>query len=558
MRFSRRQDANAPEEDPGIRHSPETAPSDKHHTDRQPADREEPDDGGHNSGEESMVGEEKEAVDNEAPETGEEPEPDVAELRFVATDTDASVLSEVRLEHHPHPGKPHERFHIRDALQGTSVFRRFRSWLGVPAADPPTALVEEPVDIPPHLVDYLSRLGASLSAANETVTRTQEILQEVAAAYDVPDARFFVLPTGVFTRVTKGSIADLDFASVRGRTMRLDQVSQLYDLIARTIRDKPKPRDALIALNKIYYQRPRFSLMPTMCGRILVAVGLAMTLRLTWHGVLWAAVIGLGVALVSEALGRYRNLSLALPVLVATGATIASEALGVSGLVIDDPLNLVIPAVVAFLPGAALTIGAVELAVGEMVSGSTRLIYGINVLVLLAFGCFVGVIVSREWFGTMTWSGDEPFQGGPAWIGLIGVLVFVIGQYLFTSAPKGSFVWILLAVYVVWAAQTFASLLATNQLLSSVLGAFFGGLAIIPVAAFIARQKHGPPAQVTYLPAFWLLVPGTVGFQGFTELINSQSAGLESILRMVLSIVAIALGVLVSSSIFAKSRRIDW
>ena len=53
---------------------------------------------------------------------------------------------------------------------------------------------------------------------------------------------------------------------------------------------------------------------------------------------------------------------------------------------IDNPVRLLIPPLVTFLPGAALTTATVELAAGQMVSGASRLVSGLVQLLLLAFG----------------------------------------------------------------------------------------------------------------------------------------------------------------------------
>ena len=49
-----------------------------------------------------------------------------------------------------------------------------------------------------------------------------------------------------------------------------------------------------------------------------------------------------------------------------------------------------IPPLVTFLPGAALTTSVVELSAGEMVTGASRLVAGTLQLVLLAFGIVAG------------------------------------------------------------------------------------------------------------------------------------------------------------------------
>ena len=57
----------------------------------------------------------------------------------------------------------------------------------------------------------------------------------------------------------------------------------------------------------------------------------------------------------------------------------------------DDPIRLVAPALVTFLPGATLTIATIELASDQIVSGASRLVWGVSQLLLLAFGVFIGL-----------------------------------------------------------------------------------------------------------------------------------------------------------------------
>jgi uncharacterized membrane protein YjjP (DUF1212 family) len=62
------------------------------------------------------------------------------------------------------------------------------------------------------------------------------------------------------------------------------------------------------------------------------------------------------------------------------------------GLPVDPQYALVAP-LVSFPPGAMLTFGMVELAYGDMVSGTGRLITGLVELVLLAFGLAAGAVM---------------------------------------------------------------------------------------------------------------------------------------------------------------------
>ena len=72
------------------------------------------------------------------------------------------------------------------------------------------------------------------------------------------------------------------------------------------------------------------------------------------------------------------------------------------------------------------------------------------------------------------------------------------------------------------------------------------GFFAMAIAIFVATQPTGPPALVTFLPAFWLLVPGAIGLLGVTEVIvDPRADGLATLLSTGVAIIGIALGVLV-------------
>lgn len=76
-----------------------------------------------------------------------------------------------------------------------------------------------------------------------------------------------------------------------------------------------------------------------------------------------------------------------------------------------------------------------------------------------------------------------------------------------------------------------------------------------PIALWIERLKSGPPSLVTFLPAFWLLIPGAAGLIGVTEMIGIDSSlGAPDLVAALGAIVAISLGVLMGTAAFRAGR----
>ena len=57
------------------------------------------------------------------------------------------------------------------------------------------------------------------------------------------------------------------------------------------------------------------------------------------------------------------------------------------------------------------------------------------------------------------------------------------------------------------------------------------------------------PSQLTFLPAFWLLVPGAAGLVGLTEAFATTN-GLVDFATALISVMSIALGVLIGTALY--------
>jgi uncharacterized membrane protein YjjB (DUF3815 family) len=165
-------------------------------------------------------------------------------------------------------------------------------------------------------------------------------------------------------------------------------------------------------------------------------------------------------------------------------------------------------------------------------------VYGIAQLLLLAFGVIAGAAVTGG-FPTTVERGAELGW----WAPLVGLLFLAGGNILFLSAPRRSFAWLLLSLLVTYGALTLGTLV-----LGAELSPFAGALVVIPFARLIARFRTAPPASVTTLASFWLLVPGALGFLGVSQAITGGTGGVNQVLGTGISVFAIAVGILVSSA----------
>ena len=392
------------------------------------------------------------------------------------------------------------------------------------------------------LHEFVLALGRALSLAGTAVSETQDRLSAIAAAGGAAAARVVVLPTTLMIAFGRAGWATIDVIPQVGGELRLDQISALYELVDEAERGAVAPADGLRRLEEIHAMPPHHGALVTVLGYAAMTVGLCMVLQPTPSDVAIAAVLGALVGVIATvARGRPTLVGL-VPVFAAVVVSALSfEA--VKHDIADPGLRTLIAPLVTFLPGAMLTTATVELASGQMIAGASRLVFGSVQLLLLAFGIVAGV----ELVGlpSETVLDDQKANLLGWWAPWLGVIVFGVATAVYLSAPRRALPWLMIVLLSAWIGQ-----LAGERLVGADVSGFFGALAMTPIALAIARLPSGPPSQVTFLPAFWLLVPGALGLIGVTAVIGDPAtASIEDLVTPIGAIVSIALGVLAGVSL---------
>ena len=218
----------------------------------------------------------------------------------------------------------------------------------------------------------LRAIGIALVEVEQPTQLVEGRLLQIAAQYTTEPVRVVVLPTMLMIQVgnvgyevdgsTHASL-QLDMARSHRRHRQPAAVGAIT------------PADAVAAIEAARTLRPRF-------GPVLTTIGYAVTTVGFRHGD--QPDLGIAARLSVPRAGGRRNravgrpfpgLNPMLPTLSATIVT-ALATWFVADTAHDGLLRVIAPPLVATLPGMALTIGAMELAASQIISGSSRLVYG--------------------------------------------------------------------------------------------------------------------------------------------------------------------------------------
>ena len=383
---------------------------------------------------------------------------------------------------------------------------------------------------------FLASLGGALSAIGETVDAVERRLTAVAGASGRHDARFSVFPTALLVSLGQGRAATIEPTTRLSATPRLDQIAAVHLLAEQAERGAVAPLEGISRLEEIRGMGDRFGTVSSVLGYATLTVGIALILHPAPQDVAAAAALGALVGALRR-LGRGRRpVEVLMPVLAAF-LVAALTALAVKYDVTDPGLRAMIASIVVFIPGVALTTAFLELAEGQMVAGSSRLVWAGTQLGLLAFGIVAGI-------GAVGIPPERAFSSADdvlgSWAPWLGVLVFAVGVMVAHSAPPGAFLSLLVTLYAAWAGQV-----AGNELFGGYASGFAGAVVMTLVAYMLAQRPSTMPVYAMFLPGFWLLVPGSLGLIGLTTFVATpESASSGDLLAIVGSIAAVALGVL--------------
>jgi uncharacterized membrane protein YjjP (DUF1212 family) len=402
------------------------------------------------------------------------------------------------------------------------------------------------------MLDLLVEVGEALVDAGNAVNHVESTLRNIAKVYDIGDVGVLVLPTALIVSIPGVGNVQTEVSTAGRSTLRLDQVDDIVHLVNAVERGEIGADDGRAALARIRASEPPYEPWLVVSGYALTTIGITLVLRGGWREVVVAAVLGVVVGSFRLSTRRASSSSQPFwPLIAAAGVStvVFTTARFVDDLIVFPPL---VAPLVTFLPGALLTTAFLELATGQIVAGSARVASGAMQLLLLA----LGIVAGAQLVGVPGGDIRPAVEGlSAAVLPWIGVAVFGVGVVWFHGARRSTLPWIMVSLYAAFAGQVVGGLF-----FGSSLSAFFGAAAMTPVALLAARQPTGPTPLVTFLPGFWILVPGALGLEGVIRIVGADggTAGAAAITTTVISMVGISLGILLGLTLVASDPERPW
>lgn len=369
-----------------------------------------------------------------------------------------------------------------------------------------------------------AQLGALLLEAGFSATDARDALEEIRAQIaPEEELAFAVLPEAVFVSPVageQGSILRMTFAS----SLSTRQSAMVSRMVHRLRDGRTTLEHALGAeQDRIRAAAMRMPLLRWTAGNALLAAGLAVLFRCPWWSVLVAALVAALMGAVAVLLQRIRPAAAIVPFLIALLSTVlVSESAAVLGYS-SVPLFAVCAPIAILVPGALITNALLELTAADVVTGASRLVYGIVQLGFMA----AGVAAGSAWIGLKI-DQDSAFlladvsaviSAGPAWASLppaalswLGVAALAVGISLAFGAGYR-----LTAVSIAAMGVAYALLIAIAPHAGSAVATGATAAVLFVIARLVERSSLAIPATITFQPAFLLLVPGTVGLVAITS-----------------------------------------
>jgi uncharacterized membrane protein YjjP (DUF1212 family) len=400
-----------------------------------------------------------------------------------------------------------------------------------PVQNDPSAKVQHAPE-----VAFCLELGRAYLAYGIPAHRFEDALARVCRKLGI-EGQFFALPTAFFASLGKDGQRWTFFERLNAADLDLEKLSRLQELTEDLLEGRLEAQAAAAEVRALISSPPRWGRALTVLCFGLGSMPAACFFGGGWREMALTGLLGLLVGLAAAVLGRREGLARLLhPV---AGVTVGFLAVVLAQqLPHVSPQILTISGLIVLLPGLRLVVAMNELATGNLVAGTSRLVDTAMTFLALGFGVALGQRLAAPWLEGALRGNPLPL---PGWALAVSLVMAAAGLLVLFRARPSDFPWIFGACVLAFLGARGGSALLGPQF-GVGLGAFVLGLA----SNLFSRIAHRP-SVVPLLPGLMVLVPGGLGFKGLEFIIQKQLvAGLDTAFQALFVAIALLMGLLLA------------
>jgi len=392
-----------------------------------------------------------------------------------------------------------------------------------------------PSDAPPEVALCLE-LGRAFQAFGIPAHRFEDALARISTRLGL-DGQFFALPTAFFASLGQGDRHWTFIQRSASGEVNLAKLSDLQETTDALIAGRLSTAEARERVRRIIAAPDRWGPLVTVLCFGLGSAPAAMFFGGGWREMALTALLGTLVGLAAVLLGRREGSArLVHPV---AGTLVGFLALAAAYRFPHvSPQVLTLAGLIVLLPGLRLVVSMNELATGNLVAGTARLVDTAMTFLSLGFGVALGQRLAAPLLDRALLGAPLPL---PAWTLLPTLLLAAAAFVVIFKARVSDLPWIFAACALAFYGTRHGAALLGPQF-GVGLGAFALGLG----SNLYTRLQHRP-SIVTLLPGLMVLVPGGLGFRGLEFIIQKQVVmGLDTAFQALFVAIALLTGLLLA------------
>jgi uncharacterized membrane protein YjjP (DUF1212 family) len=394
---------------------------------------------------------------------------------------------------------------------------------------------------------FVLALGQAMHALGSPSYRVEDSMTACSHALGVKGS-FFATPTAIFATIEDGAgPPSTVLQRVTPGDHDLGRLARLYSVRDAVMKRQIEPQVGLerirevLAARRPNHWREAFALGVSGAGAgVLFGGGWVEMAVAGGSGVVIGALAALGA--------KRRRLGELLAPLATALVSFVCGTLSAFGVPVHPPIAI-LAAVVVLLPGLSFTTALAELAMRHLAAGSARLMGTLVTLLTMAIGLGLGTRTSALCFGPPIPAAHAPLAW---WWTPVAVLASWYAFAVLLRASRKQAPWVLLGIVT-----GFLGARAGTHWLGQELGAFLGAVAVAVAANLFSRWRRRP-AAVVRTPGLLLLVPGSLGFRGFTMALDQDfGAGAQFAMQALLVGGSIVAGLLIAGALLPPPLEVE-